>query len=314
MDTSAPQAETESRPAVQPQSGDLAILVIHNPVAGFWQRNKLRIYLKALRKTGRRIIVRKTAGPGDATFIAAEVDPRQVETVVAAGGDGTIREVADGLAGSGVRLAVLPLGTANVLALELGLGLSPRAAARATANAREGIGYAGLVDNHRFLLMVSAGVDARVVARTSCTVKRYIGKAAYAVAAVQELLRPRWGGPITALVDGEAVSGDLIIVTRAQRYAGPFIIAPEADIRGRRLYVVAPQGRGFWSMIRYAAALFTNRLSTLPDVIVREAKEVVLTGPEGHPVQVDGDAMGSLPVTIRCDEAPITLLWPQDHP
>lgn len=312
MDTSTPPASAESRPATQTQSSDPAILVIHNPVAGWWQRSKLRIYLKALRATGRRVIVRKTTGPGDATFIAAEVDPREVGTVVAAGGDGTIREVADGLAGSGVRLAVLPLGSANVLALELGLGLSPRAAARVTANANEGIGYAGLVNNRRFLLMVSAGIDARVVSRTSSKVKRYIGKAAYAVAAVQELLRPKWGGPITALVDGEAITGDLIIVTRAQRYAGPFIIAPDADIRGRRLYVVAPQGRGFLAMIRYAAALFTNRLATLPDVIVREAKEVVLTGPEGHPVQVDGDAMGTLPVTIRCDMVPITLLWPKN--
>ncbi|WP_425403071.1 diacylglycerol/lipid kinase family protein [Hwanghaeella sp.] len=312
MDTVTPLASAESLPAIQPQTSDPAILVIHNPVAGFWQRNKLRLYLKALRDTGRRVIVRKTAGPGDATFIAAEVDPRQVETVVAAGGDGTIREVADGLAGSGVRLAVLPLGTANVLALELGLGLSPRAAARATANAHEGTGFAGLVDNRRFLLMVSAGIDARVVSRTSTKLKRYIGKSAYAVAAVQELLRPKWGGPITALVDGEEISGDLIIVTRAQRYAGPFIIAPNADIRGRRLFIVAPQGRGFWAMIRYAGALFTNRLATLPDVIVREAREVVLTGPQGHPIQVDGDAMGTLPVTIRCDEAPITLLWPKE--
>ena len=311
MDTSSPTVPSESHSEIQPQSNDLAILVIHNPVAGYWQRNKLRTFLKALRETGRRVVVRKTTGPGDATFIAAEVDPRQIETVVAAGGDGTIREVADGLAGSGVRLAVLPLGTANVLALELGLGLSPKAAARATARAHEGIGFAGLVDNRRFLLMVSAGIDARVVARTSSKVKRYLGKAAYAVAAVQELLRPKWGGPISAIADGEEISGDLIIVTRAQRYAGPFIIAPEADIRGRRLFVVAPQGRGFLAMLRYALALFTNRLPSLPDVIVREAREVVLEGPEGHPMQVDGDAMGVLPVTIRCDEAPITMLWPQ---
>lgn len=311
MDTSSPIVPSESHSEIQSQSNDLAILVIHNPVAGYWQRNKLRLFLKTLRETGRRVIVRKTTGPGDATFIAAEVDPRQIETVVAAGGDGTIREVADGLAGSGVRLAVLPLGTANVLALELGLGLNPRAAARATANARERTGFAGLVDNRRFLLMVSAGIDARVVSRTSSKVKRYLGKTAYAVAAVQELLRPKWGGPITAIVDGEEISGDLIIVTRAQRYAGPFIIAPDADIRGRRLFVVAPQGRGFLAMLRYAAALFTNRLPYLPDVIVREASEVVLQGPPGHPVQVDGDAMGTLPVTIRCDEAPISMLWPQ---
>lgn len=311
MDTSSLPVPTESPAVLHQPPSDQAILVIHNPVAGWWQRNKLRNYLKELRKAGRRVIVRKTTGPGDATFIAAEVDPRQVETVVAAGGDGTIREVADGLAGSGVRLAVLPLGTANILALELGLGLSPRAAARATAHANEGIGFAGLVDNRRFLLMVSAGIDARVVSRTSSRIKRYVGKAAYAIAAIQELLRPRWGGPITAIVDGEEISGDLIIVTRAQRYAGPFIIAPEADIRGRRLFVVAPQGRGFWAMIRYAVALFTNRLPYLSDVIVREAKEVRLTGPEGHPIQVDGDGMGTLPVTIHCDQSPITLLWPQ---
>lgn len=303
----------ESRSADAPPDADRAILVIHNPVAGWWQRAKLRTYLKALRRAGRRVVVRKTTGPADATAIAAGLDPGQVETVVAAGGDGTIREVADGLAGGDIRLAILPLGTANVLAIEMGVGLTPKSAARATTAGQDHAAYAGLVGKHRFLLMVSAGIDARVVARTSSSVKRTIGKGAYAVAAIQELLRPKWGGPITALVDGEAISGDLIIVTRAQRYAGPFVIAPDADIRGRSLFVVAPQGRGFWAMLRYAAALFTNRLATLPDVVIREAQEVVLTGPEGHPVQVDGDSLGTLPVTIRCDDVPIPMIWPENR-
>ncbi len=313
MDTSPVPGPNESFPAPPlPNSTGRAILVVHNPVAGWWQRARLRDFVKALRDTGRHVIIQSTKGPGDATLIAAGADPGQVDTVVAAGGDGTIREVADGLAGSGMRLAVLALGTANVFAIELGIGFSPKAAAKVAASQDHTVGYAGLVDGQRFLLMASAGIDARVVSRTSSHVKRYIGKAAYAVAAIQELLRPKWGGPITAVADGEEISGDLIIVTRAKRYAGPFIIAPEADIRERRLFVIAPQGRGSWAMIRYAAALFTNRLATLPDVIVREATEVVLTGPEGHPVQVDGDAMGTLPVTIRCDDAPITLLWPKN--
>ncbi len=288
------------------------MLVVHNPVAGWWQRNKLKRFLKSLRHQDLTVTVRKTAHPGDATRIAAKAVPSGVDTIIAAGGDGTVRETAQGLDGSDVTLGFLPLGTANILAVELGLTQRPETVAAALENAVPQTCYTGAVGEDRFLLMVSAGIDSRVVSRVSPGVKRLVSQGAYVLAAVQELCRPRWSGPVEAVADGRRITADLIIVTRAKHYAGPFCIAPDADLRDRHLYVVAPQRRGFLAMLRYAAALLTNRLSSLPDVEVVRAREVTLLGPAGHPVQADGDLVGTLPVTIRCDgDTSYCLLWPE---
>ncbi len=287
-----------------------SVLVIHNPVAGFWQRNRLKRFLTALRKADIRVAVRPTRAAGDGARLAAEIDPEQFDTVVAAGGDGTIREVASGLAGSPVMLGIMPLGTANVLALELALGTSPEAAADCVVNGVVTDIHQGLMDGETFLMMVSVGLDARVVARVTTKSKRLMSKGAYVLAAFAEVFTGQKGIRPVALVDGNKIEADLMIVSRISKYAGPFIIAPEADLRSRDLYIIAPQGRGLWNVIRYAAALITNRLASLPDVVVRRADEIELISPEGHPLQVDGDSLGNVPVRISCAEKPVRMIFP----
>ena len=312
MNGASPKPVSESPAHAEAADTRRKMLVVHNPVAGWWQRNKLKRFLKSLRHHDLTVTVRKTAHPGDATRIAAKAVPSGVNTIVAAGGDGTVRETAQGLNGSGVTLGFLPLGTANILAVELGLKQRPEVVADALDTAVPQTCYTGTVGSDRFLLMVSAGIDSRVVARVSPRVKRVLSQGAYVLAAIQELCTPRWSGPVEALVDGRKISADLIIVTRAKHYAGPFCIAPDADLRDRHLYVVAPQRRGFLAMVRYAAAMLTNRLPSLPDVEIIRAQEVTLVGPADHPVQADGDLLGTLPVTIRCDgETSYRLLWPK---
>ena len=288
------------------------VLIVHNPVAGWWQRNKLKRFLKAVRNYDFNVVVRKTNRPGDATAIAANAQTSGVDTLIAAGGDGTVRETAQGLTQSDVKLGFLPLGTANILAVELGLKQKPEIVAETLRNGVAETCYTGTVNDDRFLLMVSAGIDSRIVARVSPRLKRVLSQGAYVLAAVQELCTPRWSEPVEAIVDGRKISADLIIVTRAKHYAGPFCIAPDADLRGKDLFVVAPQRRGFFAMLRYAVAMLTNRLPALEDVEVIRAKEVQLVGPASHPVQADGDLMGTLPVTVRCDgDASYKLLWPK---
>lgn len=287
-----------------------AILVIHNPVAGWWQRNRLKRFLRELRKSGRNVFVRRTMRPGHATQLAQELSPNDVITVVAAGGDGTIREVADGLAGREIALAILPLGTANIMAIELGLGLNPKRAAKTVISGKTRAIYPAFINDRRFLLMASAGVDSRVVAKVNRTVKKFIGKGAYVLAALTVLLSREKTPEMLAQVDGKDVRAPLIIVTRAEHYGGPFSIAPKADLQSRKIFVVAPLKTGLWNMLRYASALMTNRLSKLPDVYIEEAQKVTLLEPGSHPIQVDGDEFGTLPAVIHCDEAPLSLIWP----
>ena len=289
------------------------MLVVHNPVAGWWQRNKLTRFLKAVRRHGVSVTVRRTDRAGDATEIAANAAMSGIDTIVAAGGDGTVRETAQGIGNAPISLGFLPLGTANILAVELGLTQKPEQVAQKLEDARPQKCFTGSVDGETFLLMVSAGIDSRVVARVSPTVKKYLSQGAYVLAALQELFTPRWSGPVEAIVDGRRYAGDLIVVTRAKHYAGPFCIAPDADLRSNELYAVIPTRRGFFAMLRYAAALLTNRLHTLPDVEVVRGREITLTGPASHPVQADGDLIGTLPVTITCDDRnSYSLLWPSE--
>lgn len=289
---------------------DGAILVIHNPVAGWWQRNRLKRFLRELRKSGRNVYVRRTMRPGHATQLARDLSPDSVAAVVAAGGDGTIREVADGLSGRDIALAILPLGTANIMAIELGLGLNPKRAAQTVVAGKTRAIYPAFVNGRRFLLMASAGVDSRVVARVDRTVKKLIGKGAYVFAALAVLLSREKAPEMVARVDGEDLRAPLIIVTRAEHYGGPFSIAPEADLLSRKIFVVAPMRTGLWNMLRYAFALVTSRLARLPDVYVKEAQSIELLGPEAHPIQVDGDEFGALPASIECDTVPLSLIWP----
>ena len=307
---SAPRS-SETSAATDQATPQKRMLIVHNPVAGWWQRNKLKRFLQIIRHSGSTISVRETKKQGDATAIAAESVDQNIDAIVAAGGDGTVREAAKGLVGSDVAIGFLPLGTANILALELGLESKPEAVARSLEEAKPTDCYSGIVNDDRFLLMVSAGIDSRVVARVSPKVKRILSQGAYAVAAIQELFSSNWNGPIEAVVNGKTITADLIIVTKARHYAGPFCIAPDADLRSTDLYVVAPKGRGFWAMIRYASALLTNRLHKLADVEVIRTDKVDLVGPFAHPVQADGDLLGTLPVTIQSDTAcPYKLLWP----
>ena len=97
------------------------VLMIYNPTAGMGSGRRLARVLKCLLRLGAVVTVRRTARRGDAERFASEASPALFDVIAAAGGDGTINEVINGLAGSGLPLAVIPLGTANVLAAEIGV-------------------------------------------------------------------------------------------------------------------------------------------------------------------------------------------------
>lgn len=162
-----------------PPADRCRVTVIHNPAAGLRQRRRLHRFLRELERRGHTVRLFRTAHPGDGMAIAAALDAASVDVVVAAGGDGTVNEVANGLAGRSIPLAIMPLGTANVLAWELGLGTKIPAAADLLSAGRiveVRMAHAG---PWRFLLMASAGPDARVVAAVHSRLKRWLGKGAY---------------------------------------------------------------------------------------------------------------------------------------
>lgn len=283
------------------------VAVIYNPAAGARQRGRLRRLLKRLKSAGHEILLRRTEGPGDATVIAASLDEGAVDVVLAAGGDGTINEVANGLIGRSLPLAIAPLGTANVLAWELGHGLALSRAASAVAKGEVVRIRPALVGERGFLLMASAGLDARVVAGVDTRLKRKIGKAAYGLAALREIFRPQ-AAPIALQIDGRDERAALAVVTHAAHYAGPFVIARDARLGDDRLTVVLVKDGRKSSLLRCGLALLLNRIPQTPGVELRRAETVVFAGPEGEPVQSDGDLIGRMPLTIRVGEGELSLI------
>jgi len=290
------------------------VLIIFNPVAGAGRRRRLARALAWLRARDQRHDVAETRAPGDAEALARDAARRGVGVVVAAGGDGTIAEVAGGLAGSASRLGILPLGTANVLAWELGVPAAPERAAEILAAGRCAPLWPGVAQlaNGRarlFVQMLGAGFDAAVVARLDPALKRRVGRAAYVWQSLREM--PRYGfAPLTVQVDGIAHGAASVIVSKGRLYAGRYRIAPGAQPGEPGFQVVIFRRPGALQAALAGAALPLGLIPRLPGVEIMPAWRVLLSARGDVPAQADGDAIGSLPIGIADAPCPLRVLLP----
>jgi diacylglycerol kinase family enzyme len=289
------------------------MLIVFNPAAGARRRRRLLTALDLMRGVGLRLEVADTQRRGHAVELARWAANSGVSVVVAAGGDGTIAEVAAGLAGSDTALGVLPLGTANVLALELGIPRVPAQAAAVLAMGRTALLHPGLArhaDGQEllFVQMLGAGFDAAVVHNLSTPLKRAIGKGAYVWQTLREM--PRYGfAPIRAVIDGRVEDAASVIVTKGRLYAGRFLLAPGADPRAEGFHVALFRDAGVLAAMRYGAALPLGLLPRLRGVDILRGHDVRLHC-AGIPAQADGDAAGCLPVAIEAAPRPMRIVVP----
>jgi diacylglycerol kinase (ATP) len=288
------------------------VLVIYNPAAGQWRRWRLRSTLAALKGLGCTITLFATGKPGDAEERAATLSAKDFDVVVAAGGDGTINEVANGMAAAGGTLpplAIIPLGTANVLAQEIGLRGNPRAVARAIAHGSQMRVHLGRANGRYFLMMAGVGFDAHVVANVDLALKRRTGKVAYVVETLVQGLRYGFP-PCHVTLDGKRHKARSVVVCNGRHYGGPFVAAPKASLTDPAFEVCLLKRGGWRHVIRYGIALVLGRLSSLPDVEILTAKTLTIDGEPGLPVQGDGDIVAHLPVSISVAERTLELVMP----
>ena len=286
-------------------------LIIHNPHAGWLRRGRLALAIEILETAGMDIDLRATTGPGDAIRLAARLGSAY-DTVLAAGGDGTINEVINGLMALAdpPPLGILPLGTANVLAHELGLPLYARGAAETIAAGRVRRIRPGLINGDRhFTMMVGAGFDARVVARVRSRTKRVVGKAVYYTAMAQEVLfyRP---GPIRVQIGNTVHEAGCVIVARGHYYGGSFVVAPAARLDDPVLHVCLFERDRRWPAAGYLLALGLGRLQKCPGFRIVPTQSVSLEAATDQPTQIDGDADGSLPIDITVADRSVAILAP----
>src|SRR5579871_6242931 len=224
-----------------------AVLLIRNPTAGRRRQGLVDAVVRQLETEGWAVEMVDTAAAGDARRLAESHEVDRYAVIAVAGGDGTINEVVNGLATRGESappLAIVPLGTANVLAHELGLAAKASAVAKTIMSGRAVLLHPGQAicpsdpdgDPRCFSLMAGAGFDAKVVAGVSARLKRRFGKAAYVW---RSLIETRKYRPVRYAVEIDGVRHEAasVIVTRGRHYAGPYVVAPLATLSEPVLHV-----------------------------------------------------------------------------
>jgi len=292
------------------------LLVIYNPTSGRRKRRKLERFLFHLDRLGAAVTLRETTAPRHAEALARAADPAQVDAVLVAGGDGTINEAVNGLAGSPLPLTVLPLGTANVLANEIGLPRRSAALARiaAFAPARpvwpgEAMAEGATGGARRFLIMAGLGFDAEVVEHLDLALKRRTGKLAY-VASIFGRLRDYRPCFYRGEVDGAAVMGASLVAAKAHFYGGRFVLAPAARLEDPSLQIVVFEHAGRSAALGYMAAMSLGLLQRCRSLRVLRGESVRLLEPAGAALQLDGDIQLRLPARIGIASTPLKLVAP----
>ncbi len=285
------------------------ILVVYNPAAGRGRRRWLMRTLKHLEKLGCTVTVVETTSPGHAETLAREANTEDFDVIAAAGGDGTINEVVNGLKGRDLALGIVPMGTANVVADEIGLRRSPVVVANTLAHGSVNPIHVGLVNGRRFTMMAGAGFDANVVDGVSLRLKAVFGPFAYIWQAIRQAFIEHFSER-DVVIDGETHCTVAVVVCKGRRYGGPFVAAPDASLRDDTFHVVLMKGRGWFSAARYGLGLMLGRISMWPDVSIVKGRNVDLGGEAGDPVQADGDIVSALPAHISIDPEPVKLVYP----
>jgi YegS/Rv2252/BmrU family lipid kinase len=284
-------------------------LIIFNPAAGLRRRRRLEAVLQRLRAHACQVTLCETGAPGDAERFAAAVDPERYDALVVAGGDGTVNETINGLGDARLPLAILPIGTANVLAAEIGLALDPDSIAAAIAHGQPQPITLGAANGRRFILMAGVGFDAHVVASVSTPVKRWLGKGAYVLATLRQLWRYRFPRYQVA-IDGADYMAGSVLVANSRFYAGRFVAAPAADLQSPSFQVCLFERSGRLAAIGYALALLTGQLPRLASYRILAAERIQIQGEPGEPVQGDGDIIATLGARIETLPAAIELIYP----
>jgi diacylglycerol kinase (ATP) len=287
------------------------MVIVFNPVAGRRRAALLWRVLDVLVANGVRLDVAETHCAGHAAALARDAVAGGAPMVVAAGGDGTIAEVASVVVGTKVPLGVIPLGSANVLAHELSLPFAPRAVAAALAFGRTrrlwpGVTCAGS-EKRLFVQMLSVGFDAQVVHRLQVPLKQIFGRGAYVLQSLHESVRYRYP-PITVRLDGQEMQATNVIVSKGRFYGGRYLLAPDARAADPGFSVVLFSYSGAAAALLYGAALPTDMLARAPGVTHLRARRIDVMGNEAIPAQADGDAAGFTPLSVMDAAGPIEVV------
>ncbi len=300
--------------------------LIWNPMAGQGDaQHALREAAEVLEAAGWSVRIRETVHAGDGTRLAREAVAGGADVAIAAGGDGTVNELVNGLVGSEVALGVLPLGTGNVWAKELGcptwVPLGRHLYREAAQGLLEGSTRwvdVGRANGRHFLLWTGAGFDAQVTHEVEplADMKRRLGLALYAVHAFS--LAMSFGGTrCTVIIDGQRSRQRVLlaVVSNAKLYGGGLVqLAPTACVDDGLLDVFIFRGQGTAATYRHFFSVLAQQHMRDPQVKHYRARRIEIYPDRPQAVQLDGDAYGQTPLVVDVAERALKVLVPPTAP
>ncbi len=306
------------------------VALIYNPASGQHSRRRAETVKKALavlKKAGIEADALETDAPGSAKTLARAAVRNGYDAVFACGGDGTVHEVLQSLVGTSVSLGVVPLGTANALAQNLGLGTSPVKAVRKLLTAEAcavpvgRISYRddkGLERSRYFTVAAGIGADALLMASMDAGLKRRLGYLLYLIEGTRiwatnsfPLFRAAFALP------GETRVAEVsqLLAVRVRSFGGALgVLAPRATVRSDTLSFISFNTRSRYRYMRFLLAVIAGRHAFSKNIELMEATSVDCRAREGSKgtiyVEADGEVLGTLPAKMEVSRETVNLLVP----
>jgi YegS/Rv2252/BmrU family lipid kinase len=291
-------------------------IVLCNPRAGRrGNEESIADAVNVLERAGWSIDLELSDGPGNITQLAAGAAAEGMDAVLVAGGDGTLNEAVQGLAGTNTALGYLPYGTVNVWAREIGLPMDPARAARAMVRGRDEQIDLGYANGRAFLLMAGVGLDGEVVRRAQSVEhhKQRFGVLPYIAVSLSTVPLYR-GADLELRYDGviRRVQALMLVIGNSRLYAGRFQLTPHAVMNDGWLDVCIVKGRGPLAVVRQSLPLLLSRTMTRGDVEMFRVREMSVVGDSPLPYQVDGELAGATPVRFTIEPRVLRVIVPEE--
>lgn len=282
-------------------------LVILNPAARSDKAIRLRERIDALSGGAP---MRLTSEAGDARRIASDAVREGFEVIIAAGGDGTLNEVVNGIGNAPVRLGILPVGTMNVFATELDIpqGNLERAWAVIEQGRIIEVDLPQANDTH-FIQLAGVGLDAEVVRKTTADSKRALGPLSYLLTLVQ-VAAHKPSRVVLEAEGGRIREGSFALIGNGRLYGGPFPVFKRASLFDGLLDVLVFQNQSHWDVVRYFQAIAFGTHPQLPDVEYFQTSTLRVTSSGDVPVELDGEIAGMLPCLFSMSAQKLRVLAP----
>jgi diacylglycerol kinase family enzyme len=289
------------------------LYLIANPGAGLVGSPLVQEVVNALLRAGVELTVTQPADSETGRSQAREAAAcGRYDAILAAGGDGTIRQVATALIGTQTPLGIVPVGTGNVLAHEIGLAHQSAAVVRMLLEGPVVGAVCARANGEPFLLMAGAGFDGRVIAALDHRLKSHVGKVAYAGPMLGALAHPV--DTLSVTVDGRRHEASWAVIANARHYGGNFVMARGTGITERGLQAILFKARNRAVLVGQLMALamgtLDDRSASHGDVEMLPCVRATVEAQHPVPTQIDGDAFGPTPLEIEAGAADLRLIVP----